>query len=286
MSYITPLPSFFEPWLQFKHPIVRQLAFSIASPNILAQIPNELEIKNTFELHDQHIWQNFYRLYEPRLQQLDQQPQPLIDFLARLKSTRLGLRFEHLFWFWLQDEDYHPYHLLGHSIQQIAGSVTLGELDFLVLNQQTQQIEHWEVALKYYLGEGQLQLSQWFGLNRQDTLQRKLQHFTHRQFQFTEANHYQIQRRFAVMKGQLYLPMHREKLILPDWVNVSRRLGYWGTTIPETDYYRLQRHEWLCPDQQASSQPARWWTNGLYHASTEALFYMFRQPMLLTKSHG
>ena len=38
------------------------------------------------------------------------------------KSTRLGLRFENLLWFWLQEDQYHPYQLLGHSIQKIDGA--------------------------------------------------------------------------------------------------------------------------------------------------------------------
>jgi uncharacterized protein len=282
MSKMITTPCFFEPWLQFNNPIVRHLAFCIASPNILTEIPNDLAIKNHFELHPDQKWQTHYQNYESRLKQLDQQPQQLIDFLAQLKSTRLGLRFENLLWFWLLDDDHHPYRLLGHSIQKIAGAITLGELDFVVLNQETQEVEHWEVALKYYLGEGKLDLAQWFGLNREDTLQRKLKHFTERQFQFTEANHYPIQRKFAVMKGQLYLPTDQIELSVPSWINASRRLGQWGTQIPTTPYYRLQRHEWLCPDQDASSLPAIWWTNGLYyHHTPTPSYYMFRQPSLL-----
>lgn len=282
MSKMITTPCFFEPWLQFNNPIVRHLAFCIASPNILNEIPNDLDIKNHFELHPDQKWQTHYQNYESRLKQLDQQPQPLIDFLAQLKSTRLGLRFENLLWFWLLDDDHHPYRLLGHSIQKIAGAITLGELDFVVLNRETQEVEHWEVALKYYLGEGKLDLAQWFGLNREDTLQRKLKHFTERQFQFIEANHHPIQRKFAVMKGQLYMPTDQSELSIPSWINTSRRLGQWGTQIPNMPYYRLQRHEWLCPDQKASSLPAIWWTNGLYyHHSPTPSYYMFRQPSLL-----
>lgn len=273
---------FSESWLQFKHSLVRQLAFCIASPNILTQIPEDLRLQHTFALHNDQYWHMLYQRYEPRLQQLDLQPQPLIDFLARLKSTRLGLRFEYLLWFWLQDQSYHPYQLLGHSIQKIEGTTTLGELDFLLFNQQTQEIEHWEVALKYYLGEGLLGLTQWFGLNRQDTLQRKLQHFTDRQFQFVEANSYKIQRKFAIIKGQLYLPSYHKENQLPTWLNPSRRIGVWGTYIPQLPYYRLQRHEWLCPDLHRSFPITQWWSNGLYyHNSTEPLFYMYRQPALI-----
>ncbi len=60
-------------------------------------------------------------------------------------------------------------------------------MDFLVYNTTEQRIEHWEVALKYYLGEKDLSLPYWYGLNREDTLLKKLAYFTERQFQFEEA---------------------------------------------------------------------------------------------------
>jgi len=272
--------SYFEPWLQFQHPIVRQLAFCIASPNLLCQLPKNLCIQHPFKLHPSEFWEVHFQNYLPRLEELDQSPEPLIQFLSRLKSTRLGLRFEHLLWFWLQEDQYHPYQLLGHSIQKIEGAKTLGELDFLILNKESQKIEHWEVALKYYLGEEDLNLEQWIGLNRQDTLSKKLYHFTNKQFQFPEALNFEIQNRFAVLKGQLYLPLdlnfHQS---LPDWINLQRRLGYWGTTIPQSSFYRLERQEWLCPNKQPSSDSAHWWTEGLYcKNSEEILFYMFRHP--------
>jgi len=281
MSEADSTPLFFEPWIQFKTPIVRQLAFCISSPNILSQKPHELVIKNNFELHDDHHWQVLYQSYEARLFQLDDDPSPLIEFIARLKSTRLGLRFENLLWFWLLDQDFHHYQLLGHSIQIINGAVTIGELDFLVLNQRSNEIEHWEVALKYYLGEMDLELKHWYGLNRQDTLNRKLQHFTERQFQFSEINDYKIQRKFCVLKGQLYLPtVCNGQRPLPTWINNRRRIGKWGTHIPIAQYHRLQRHEWLCPNREVSSTSAKWWTDGLYHdPNSEPQFYMFRTSL-------
>lgn len=280
MNIASVKTSYFEPWLQFQHPIVRQLAFSIASPNLLSQLPKSLFIQHHFKLHPTEVWESHFQNYLPRLKELDQSPEPLIQFLSQLKSTRLGLRFEHLLWFWLQEDQYHPYQLLGHSIQKIEGAKTLGELDFLILNKDTQKIEHWEVALKYYLGEADLHLEQWIGLNRQDTLSKKLYHFTNKQFQFLEALNFEIHQRFAVLKGQLYLPLDLNlQQPLPDWVNLKRRLGYWGTTIPHSSFYRLERHEWLCPNKQPSSAPAHWWTDGLYcKSSQEVQFFMFRHP--------
>ena len=275
---------FFEPWLEYQQPIVRQLAFCIASPSILAALPSELPICHAFQLHNNSHWQQHYQNYVTRLKALDHQPQPLLDFLAKLKSTRLGLRFEHLVWFWLKDHAFHPYLLLGHSIQKIDGARTLGELDFVLFNEQTKEIEHWEVALKYYLAEADFSLAHWYGLNRSDTLQRKLLHFTNRQFQFKHACDHTIQKRFAMFKGQLYLPSHTQDLSnMPSWVNTARRLGIWGYQIPEsTEFYRLQRHEWICPEQTVTSTPNPWWTDGLYRKEDQ--YYMFRRQALLAIS--
>ena len=275
----------FEPWKQFQHSAVRQLAFSIASPNILSNIPSEISLQHAFNLHPNAFWQQQYENYHPRLLELDQNPQPLIDFLARLKSTRLGLRFEYLMWFWLQDDMYHHFKIIGHSIQIIQGKQTLGELDFLLFNTQTQKIEHWEVALKYYLAEANLSLKHWYGLNRTDTLQRKLNHFTQKQFQFETIQDQSIQERFAVLKGQLYLPTVHKNILdnkslasnIPKWVNQARNLGHWGHHIPQQSYYRLQRQEWICNDATISSPPAHWWNNGLYKSTEKEHFYMFRQ---------
>ena len=279
----------FEPWKQFQHSAVRQLAFSIASPNILSNIPPELSLQHVFDLHPNGFWQQQYENYHSRLLELDQNPQPLIDFLAQLKSTRLGLRFEYLMWFWLQDDMYHHFKLIGHSIQIIQKKQTLGELDFLLFNTQTQQVEHWEVALKYYLAEANLSLPHWYGLNRTDTLQRKLNHFTQKQFQFETVQDHSIQKRFAVLKGQLYLPTIPKNILdndylalnIPTWVNQARNIGYWGHQILQPNYYRLQRQEWICNDATLSSSPAYWWSNGLYKSTEKEQFYMFRQASFI-----
>lgn len=273
-----------EPWLALKQPQVRQLAFCIGSPNILQSIPADLNLHFSFQFHDNTIWEDHIKTYWPRLQYLDQHPEALLSFLQKLKSTRLGLRFEMFIWFWLLDHAYHPYELLGHSIQKIDGRKTVGELDFVLRNTATAEIEHWEVALKYYLAEGDFSLPYWYGLNRSDTLSRKLNHFTQKQFQFADALGQTIQRRFCILKGQLYLPEFSLRSPLPDWVNPARRIGHWSQYIPSGSehYYRLQRHEWICPQKFSSSEDATWWTDGLYKQGNDERYYMFRQASLLT----
>ena len=262
---------------------MRQLAFAVGSPNILFHIPDELELIYYFELHESQAWQHYLNRYHPRLEFLDQHPEELIEFVQQLKSTRLGLRFEMLIWFWLLDDAYHPYQLLAHSLQKIEGAKTLGELDFLLLNTDTGQIEHWEVALKYYLAEADFSLPHWYGLNRTDTLIRKMKYFTQKQFQFDEALQHPIQRQFCVLKGQLYLPTHHADQPIPSWINTERRLGLWGQHIPAAQhgFYRLQRHEWIYPQARPSSSAAIWWTDGLYKKLDSDDFYMYRNPVLI-----
>jgi hypothetical protein len=274
----------FEPWLQFKHPLLRQLAFAVASPNILSALPLELDIQHAFHFHPSQIWQQHFQTYLPRLKQLDQDPKELEDFMAQLKSTRLGLRFEMFMWFWLLDHRYHAYELLGHSIQIIDGAKTAGELDFLIFNRDLKRVEHWEIALKYYLAEYDYSFQHWYGLNRSDRLARKMQHFTEKQFQFSHALEHEIEIRFCMLKGQLYLPQYHPHT-LPDWVNPTRRLGYWGHDIPpvELAYYRLQRHEWICANATTTSQTAIWWTDGLYKQDQHEAYYMYRQAPQLAR---
>ncbi len=281
MSTAARFNDYFEPWLDYRHPLVRQLAFALASPNLIQCTPDALALKHHFTWHTPDFWAQQYLRYQPRLRQLDQNPEALLCFFAQLKSTRLGLRFEYLIWFWLRDQDYHCYQLLGHSLQIIEGRNTLGELDFLVLNRDTQSIEHWEVALKYYLAEADLSLAHWYGLNRDDTLFKKLNHFTQQQFKFTHAAEYQIEKRLAIVKGQLFLPTQQRDAELPQWVNPSRRLGHWGHQLYAQDYARLSRREWLCPDFQPERIHCVWWTNGLYYDFNHDDFYMYRQAPVL-----
>lgn len=290
--------NFFEPWYQFHDPLVRQLAFAIASYNVLSDFPEGITVRHDIQFHPDQFWQDAYQRYQPELCQLDQNPQPLYQFLQQVKSTRLGLRFEALLWYWLNDSKNQNYQLLGHSIQQHHAGKTLGEIDFLVRNCATDQVEHWEVALKYYLADDsnhqqKFAISDWVGLNRNDTFEHKLRHFSQKQFQFDQALGHPIQQRFAVMKGQLFLPntaRHPSNAqdhtpnhnSLPNWLNTTRRLGMWQANAPQDQHWRrLKRSEWLSPEylseaQIRQQQKNAFWTNGLYFDETQLQYLMIR----------
>lgn len=117
--------------------------------------------------------------------ELDRNPAPLLEHLARRNSNRLGLYFEQLY---------------GYALTQILGQRilaqnlpvrfqgrTLGELDFLVHDPAGDQVVHHEIAVKFYMGwngegrdraattEGLARTPGWYGPDTRDQLSVKLQ---------------------------------------------------------------------------------------------------------------
>jgi hypothetical protein len=116
-----------------------------------------------------------------RLQHWDATPQEAPAFVHALPNPRLGLYFETLY-------DALLTHLLGwqvlaRNLPIRAGGLTLGELDFVVRNPHTGEVEHHEIAVKFYLGY-QAQPhgpAQWLGPNPADSLEGKAHRMQHEQ---------------------------------------------------------------------------------------------------------
>lgn len=200
-------------WQNYYHPHVRNLAWVLASPALLSYLPN---FNQPLTVFDDDFWQQQYLAYIPKLRQLDLNPQPLEDFLAQHKNHRLGYYFEYLLLFWLQDRDFHCFELIKHRATLFDGKITIGELDYLVKNHQTGQIEHWEAAIKFYLGYPPLDDSlRWLGANDNDSFGRKIEHLAQKQFRFTHYQGDAIQRRCLVVKGRLFYPPSHKALLSP-----------------------------------------------------------------------
>jgi len=198
-------------WQNYYHPHVRNLAWVLASPALLSYLPN---FTQPLTVLDDDFWQQQYLAYIPKLKQLDLNPQPLEDFLAQHKNHRLGYYFEYLLLFWLQDRDFHYFELIQHRATLFDGKITIGELDYLVKNHQTGQIEHWEAAIKFYLGYPPLDDSlRWLGANDSDSIGRKMEHLAQKQFRFIGYQDYEIQQRSLVVKGRLFYPLSHKNLL-------------------------------------------------------------------------
>ncbi len=76
--------------LQWREPLVRDLAWALLSPPLLA--PHDRDIRWL----DAAWSRRAYEAYQGRLQALDRQPEPLRRFLAGRPDQRLGSHFEGL----------------------------------------------------------------------------------------------------------------------------------------------------------------------------------------------
>ncbi|AWG22975.1 hypothetical protein FFWV33_16295 [Flavobacterium faecale] len=75
--------------------------------------------------------------------------------------------------------------LLHENIQIIEDKKTIGELDFIIENKQTQELVHLELAYKFYLLDPTLStetIHNWIGPNRNDSLSEKLNKLKTKQF--------------------------------------------------------------------------------------------------------
>ena len=107
---------------------------------------------------------------------LDSNDQPLRNHLQqRCKSPRLGLVFESLWHFFL-DQDSDTELLANNLPVRNARGRTLGEFDILYRDHAQQQTFHLELAVKFFLATrpGDIPLSAWLGPNSADRLDRKL----------------------------------------------------------------------------------------------------------------
>ncbi|WP_227429935.1 DUF1853 family protein [Psychrobacter sp. I-STPA6b] len=230
-------------WQTFNHPFVKDLAFSLACPTVLNHWHNidPYQISPSITVHQIQFWQQQFYHYQPRLYELDTttQYQRLTRFLmSRPSPHRLGFHFEGLLHFWLVDgfeQGLHQLQLLAHNIQLYRDKQTVGELDFIIHNHQTGNIEHWELAVKFFLGSPPYDYANWVGINSKDTLHRKMLHMQQKPFHSVWVNvnldgneqKLRIDKRLAVIKGRFFVPNHTTSFKRPDWLSPSFPLHSW-----------------------------------------------------------
>lgn len=242
-----------QPWLQFKRPFVRDLAFALACPDVLKQwiSPDPNIVSPEISVHQPDFWLTHYHNYADRLSQLDNSNayQDLTRYLmSRPSPYRLGFHFEGLIHFWLEDGfrlGTHPYEVIAHNVQLYSGMQTTGELDFILRNHDNQQVEHWELAIKFYLGSAPYQhFDNWVGINAKDTLKRKLIHMQTKPFRsvWIDLDFYRkikIDKRYVVMKGRFFKDSD-SKQPNPDWLNATFPTHFWHQIEDRDDFESLE----------------------------------------------
>lgn len=228
------------PWNAYQRPYVRDLAYVLACPNVLQTWLNFAPHQNTHEVavHSASFWQGQFDAYRQRLKELDSTNayQALTRYLLKRPSpNRLGFHFEGLISFWLEDgfvRNLHPYETLANNVQLYDGNQTTGELDLILYNHQEKLVEHWELAIKFFMGSAPFAPENWVGMNSKDNLQRKMTHMQTKQFQAIWVNtknhgHVNIDKRYGVIKGRFFLPINTQNFTYPSWLAPSFPIHKW-----------------------------------------------------------
>ena len=169
----------------FKTAEVRDLAWVMSSPGLI-----EASAGNADIVSDEWC-QKTYLAHLGELRALDENPEPLLDYLSELKSHRLGFYFETLLAFWLEyilrSAPFRKNVPVFRSIEN-AGRTTLGEFDFLFGQKNLSTLNHWEVTVKFYLlHESAGSELRWLGPAGRDRLDIKLARIFEHQLKLGET---------------------------------------------------------------------------------------------------
>ena len=165
----------------------------------------------------------------------------------RLKNNRLGLYFESLLEIWLQNNRFFNPIASHISLYDEKSKQTLGEIDWLLENKLTHELEHWECAVKFYIVQPHCaNLYGLRGTSLQDNLGTKLNHIIKHQLrqslspQFKNSfGNEKIAKHVCLIKGMLFFEWKacknlgsREPFnLLPEsvaqFLNPNARCSYW-----------------------------------------------------------
>ena len=247
----------------FENPSVRDLAWVIASPTMLQTHVPRRPVFSTRDCSDA------FAKALAKLQQLEEDPAPLLSYLEQFDGHRVGRYFEALTHYWLQ-------HLAGlevvaNNLQLRDGKQTVGEIDFLF--RENEQLIHWEVAVKYYL---QLvpgcEEHEFIGPNTADNLESKMKRlFEEQLLRSTEQNLTRALgnldgtdsiKRQAFIKGWLFYRGYPETSgSFPSLLNPDHLKGFWihhgedelPTEIQGALWTVLEKPYWLAPKLSATT---------------------------------
>lgn len=177
---MSPLADLADLPRRLQHPAVRDLAWTLLSPSLLARADGE---RLRHPLHAS-TWAAQPRRLAGWLHDLDRQPQRLLERLPAANGNRLGRYYEQLWQFALQAAP--DVRLLAANLAIRDHGHTLGELDLLV--EDDEGLQHIELAVKFYLGpsdaDGRI-TANWLGPGRLDRLDLKLARLLQHQLRLT-----------------------------------------------------------------------------------------------------
>lgn len=242
-------------WQRFETQAVRDLAWVLASPPLLAPARSQTPAGQRVRWLNQAWSARAMAASSDWLKTLDRHPAPLLQSLAD-RDNRLGRYFENLLAFWLSWPGNPLYRLVGQALPIRSNHRTLGELDFLVEDRHSGELQHWEVAVKFYLGirpGGAWQY--WVGPALADRLDLKINRLLTHQLALPGTPEGRGLLRqlglpapvpVCLLKGRLFYPGHA---VMADWapdaVCPDHLTGWW---LSQTDFlmrYAAEPLHWV-----------------------------------------
>ncbi len=293
--------------IPYTHPVVRDLAWVMVSPGLLKTPPVGQALVSD------EICHQFYASHQDHLSALDENPAPLLALLSKSKSHRLGIYFEWLLRYWLQN--ILQVQQLGHNIpvfqaRKTGGKRTLGEFDFLFQMDETPSIQQWEATVKFYLQKINDQGEPyWIGPGDQDRLDIKLARLFQHQLKLSElaeakacllGRGAEAVQPAGFIKGYLFYPLAEDgtfsphpasdNAVLPCRLSPRHNKGWWfhwrERSIPgaasDARWLVLAKSRWLSPVREKRNETILLDEVGLA-AHCEKYFRQQNRPLLVAE---
>lgn len=163
------------------------------------------------------------------LRDLDADGERINSYFEKLGPMPMGRYFEQLIFFAIQHDS--EYELLEENRQIFDGKITRGELDLILHNHRSGAIEHWEIALKFYLQiQNNSQPEYMLGPSTRDNLGKKLEKLLGAQIPLSQID--EIQKDYPaiepklMVKGIFFYPW-QQNWSLSEGVSTDHLKGAW-----------------------------------------------------------
>jgi len=166
------------------------------------------------------------------------------------------------------------YSILKENIQVVDDKITIGELDFIIKNNETGVVSHLEIVYKFYLYDpnfSDTELGRWIGPNRKDSFIEKYTKLKSKQFPLLykaktaivlhDLDIKSVRQELCFM-ASLFVPYSLMNTNIPEIKN-SAIIGYWlslsdfnSKCQPDDQYYLPKKQEWgIAPSDNSSWHP-------------------------------